>query len=708
MGRVFLAHDPAIDRKVALKTIHLPEGLSNEARADALARFQREVRAAGKLVHPNIVTIYDLGQDPGLGAFIAMEFVEGSSLEARCRPGRLLPPRTVASIACQAADALAYAHREGIVHRDIKPANLMLVGEQTVKVADFGLAKPVGASLTTDGTLLGTPNYMSPEQVQGGQVDGRSDLFSLAVVVYELLTGKRPFRGDSISTIVYRIMQEPPVEPDLGRLAEAAQVKEFLARALAKKPEDRFQTGDEFARGLREAFTPPAQPAADVVQTGTGSDGAQASPGRASAPPASTAGREVSKRQAGARASPARRVGTSRGKTGAVAKRARRRRRPVSLLPLLLFVVGAIIAGWAFRDTIFQWVAPYMTWLPVAQQAQVAQGERESEQAIPSEQTPPAEAVTPQSADAEALPGAELSAPPEPRVDEMAPSLEALVTLWSDPAGAEFRVEDRILPADRILVPDEGAELEVHAVLGCREGRKNLTAADAGTEVLIELEPMMREVRVTSKPDKAVIRVDGEKRGQTPTDLSLDGCHEHRIALSRDGYREWTRGIELEEGVANIPDTIAAELQPLPRGTLLVPSPPYPVRMELPDGRRLKAGEKVRLITGTYRVKFSSGKLMLNKTVRVKVPANKSVSPQMEFPPLATLSVRAQPSNAKIVVSRDGAKRDLGAPPIFAEELVAGTYTVKCTFGHNGEAQERSVTLSAGDNPPVVFLAGKP
>jgi len=703
MGRVFLAHDPAIDRKVALKTIHLPEGFSSEARADALARFQREVRAAGKLVHPNIVTIYDLGQDPGLGAFIAMEFVEGSSLEAWCRPGRLLPPRTVGSIACQAADALAYAHREGIVHRDIKPANLMLVGERTVKIADFGLAKPIGASLTTDGTLLGTPNYMSPEQVQGGQVDGRSDLFSLAVVVYELLTGKRPFRGDSISTIVYRIMQEPPVEPDLGRLAEAAQVKTFLARALAKKPEDRFQTGDEFARGLREAFTSKAQPAAEVAQSGAGSDGAQASTGRAIAPPVSAAGREATRHQAGARARPARQAGTSREKTGAVAMRARRRRRPVSLLPLLLLLVGSIIAGWAFRDTLFQWAASYMTWLPAAQQAQVAQEDRESEQATPAEQMLPG-------ADAkdEVPPGDEVSAPPDPRMDQMAPSLEALVTLGSDPAGAEFRVKDRVLPADRILVPDEGEELEVHAVLGCREGRKIVTAADAGTEVLIELEPVMREVRVTSKPDKAAIRVDGEKRGQTPTDLSLDGCSEHRIALSRDGYREWTRDLELEEGVASIPETIAAELQPLPRGTLLVPSPPYPVRMELPDGRRLKAGEKVRLIAGTYRVKFSSGKLMLNQTVRVTVRANKSVAPQMEFPPLAKLSVRAQPSNAKIVVSRDGATRDLGAPPIFAEELVAGTYTVKCTFGHNGEAQERSVTLSAGDNSPVVFLAGKP
>ena len=195
MGRVFLAHDPEIDRSVAVKTIQIFSALPEHERAEARERFLREARSAGKLMHPGIVTLFDVGETEGL-LYLAMEYVEGTTLDHFCVAENLLPVRSVVELVAGAADALDYAHHAGIVHRDIKPANLMRSGEQSVKIMDFGLALPAAGSLTQESVLRGTPSYMSPEQIRGATLDGRSDLFSLGVVLYELLTGERPFAGD--------------------------------------------------------------------------------------------------------------------------------------------------------------------------------------------------------------------------------------------------------------------------------------------------------------------------------------------------------------------------------------------------------------------------------------------------------------------------------------------------------------------------------
>lgn len=179
MGRVFLAHDPQIDRRVAVKTVQGFASVPDETQADALEGFLREVRAAGKLSHPGIVTIFDVGQDDDQ-LYLAMEYVEGVTLDNFTRPGALLPVAEVLDLVARAAEALDYAHGMGVIHRDIKPANLMRVDEGSVKIMDFGLAQPPESQMTQDGSLFGTPGYMSPEQIRGGAVDGRSDLFSLA------------------------------------------------------------------------------------------------------------------------------------------------------------------------------------------------------------------------------------------------------------------------------------------------------------------------------------------------------------------------------------------------------------------------------------------------------------------------------------------------------------------------------------------------
>jgi len=255
MGRVFLAEDPEIQRKVAIKTIQVFSNIPESERAEARERFTREARSAGKLLHPGIVTLFDVGEHKGI-PYLAMEFVEGVALDHYCRKEALLPVATVLDIIGQVAHALAYAHGEGIVHRDIKPANLMLVGGRTVKIMDFGLAKAPAAHLTSDGTLLGTPGYMSPEQIRGGSIDGRSDLFALGCVLLEMLTGRKAFDGDTISAVVYRVVHDDP--PDLSEYRDrvSPQMEQFLQKALSKEPEGRFPDGVAFAAALSGGATP--------------------------------------------------------------------------------------------------------------------------------------------------------------------------------------------------------------------------------------------------------------------------------------------------------------------------------------------------------------------------------------------------------------------------------------------------------------------
>jgi len=257
MGKVYLARDPQIDRFVALKTIGEDVGLSEEERSSQRSRMVSEARAAGNLLHPNIVTVFDVFED-GDSTFIAMEYLEGTTLDNFCSREKKLPSGKVVDIIIQALSALDYAHRQGVVHRDIKPSNIMILEDGTVKITDFGLAKRLGAPLTQDGFLVGTPHYMSPEQVDGKPLDGRSDLFSIGVVLYELICGIRPFDGDTISTILKKILfEEPPVPAEPPPKTEAG-IFDVARKALAKDPGDRFQSAAEFqeALGNYAAFRP--------------------------------------------------------------------------------------------------------------------------------------------------------------------------------------------------------------------------------------------------------------------------------------------------------------------------------------------------------------------------------------------------------------------------------------------------------------------
>ena len=250
MGVIYAAHDPAIDRKVAIKLIRA-DLLSGEDKADFVARFQREARSAGRCTHPNIVSVYDFAVYEG-NPFLAMEYVEAGNLgQALASVGRFPEVQAVAIVG-QVLDALDCAHGLGIVHRDVKPANILLLANLQVKMTDFGIARLENADLTQAGSVIGTPSYMSPEQCRGDAVDARSDLFSTGVVLYEMLTGERPFPGRNVAQIAYRLLNEAP--PDIrGKVAGvSAYLAVVVERALAKSPADRFASAAEMAAALRQ------------------------------------------------------------------------------------------------------------------------------------------------------------------------------------------------------------------------------------------------------------------------------------------------------------------------------------------------------------------------------------------------------------------------------------------------------------------------
>ena len=251
MGVVYRAIDPVIGRTVAVKTLPLSEAGTGLTKAELLARFQTEARAAGLLTHTNIVVVYDAGEEDGL-FFITMELVEGKSLQALIDSGQLFPLPRILRIMEQTCGALQFAHDRNIVHRDIKPANLMLTPDDTVKVTDFGTAKILQfGTVQQTAHVMGTPSYMSPEQIKGKLVDGRSDIFSLGVVLYELVTGEKPFPGQNITTVIYKIVNEEPVAPRQLDPSIHPGLNAIILKALAKEPTQRYQNCRDLIEDLR-------------------------------------------------------------------------------------------------------------------------------------------------------------------------------------------------------------------------------------------------------------------------------------------------------------------------------------------------------------------------------------------------------------------------------------------------------------------------
>ncbi|MBI2435229.1 MAG: serine/threonine protein kinase [Candidatus Hydrogenedentes bacterium] len=260
MGVVYEGRDPNIGRRVAIKTARRDVMESTGMADEMMVRFLREAQAAGALNHPNIITIYDADEEDGI-AYIAMEFLEGGNLRDLIDAKKKLDVTQIVEIGATLCEALAVAHDNGIVHRDIKPANIMTVKGGEIKIADFGIAHVSDSNLTQEGALIGTPHYMSPEQFMGQKLDGRSDLFSVANILYEMLTGEKPFTGEALSTVMHHVIKTDPTPPHEFNLTIPDELSKVIMKALAKRPAQRYKDGRAMAAALRESLKDNPDPA---------------------------------------------------------------------------------------------------------------------------------------------------------------------------------------------------------------------------------------------------------------------------------------------------------------------------------------------------------------------------------------------------------------------------------------------------------------
>jgi predicted Ser/Thr protein kinase len=622
MGLVYLAHDPEIDRDVAIKTVQIFASLPERERGEARERMLREARAAGKLLHPGIVTLFDAGEADG-ALYLAMEYVEGKTLDHYCRSDSLLQVGEAAEMVARIAESLDYAHGAGIIHRDVKPTNLMHVGGHAVKIMDFGLAKPSEGELTTNGELLGTPSYMSPEQIRGKNLDGRSDLFSLGVVLFELLTGERPFPGETISSIIYRIVNEEPRDiADFKERIEPA-LSGFLQRALAKDPGDRFSSGALFAAELREAAgLPGSRVAVEAPSAAVSVAGQQ---GEAAIPESDLPAPE--------------RTRPRRSSTG-----------PFILGTVLLIVLlGA--GAYIFRDRLGLFQPQQMPdpWLEASVRAE------------------PAEAVV-------SLNGAPL----EP--------------------GAGGAVRYQAAGEPDLLV----------AVLGCRRLERELSPADAGSEVVLVLDSAKLDYPLELAEVSADVRLNGERLAATPLDVELDLCLDNRLELEAEGY--FPAVLEIPSGATPLDARkllAAIELQPIPTGILVLSETSTEVVFYV-DGRRLDRGvREVELPEGRHTIRLKNEAYWIDVTIPVDIVGGESLAPELGLPPLTTLVVQAFPANCKVFLRKPGGAWKYIDDTPARKKVAVGKYEVRVTLNPTGESRDRAIKLGPGENAPVRVAFGR-
>jgi serine/threonine protein kinase len=663
MGQVFLANDPKIDRKVAIKTIVMPPGTSAEEARETSQRFLREAQAAGRLLHPNIVTIFDVGEEDGV-SFIAMEYIEGETLERHTRPETLLPLRRVQELIAQAAAALDHAHQNHIIHRDIKPANLMVLKSGVLKVTDFGLAKSPSANLTQAGVLLGTPSYMSPEQIQGRELDGRSDLFSLGVVLYELLTGMRPFEGDSISTIIYRVLYEDPRPPAAHNPALPPEVNAILEKALDKEADRRYANGSDMVADLAKAFSVLPQ---DTL----------------SRPFQTTARQAPATRQSSQQGTMARgsRNGRDRGPRRAGRPRedeAPQPQRSSAARHSLRIAAAVVLCGLG------------LVFFPrLVNRHEQAAGRLAEAGGAPGKQNLAAGTTT-------------LAA-----VAGGGPAAAGMVAIdvSTIPHGGAISLDATPLAEPRVVLSlSDPKPHNIVAEAGCRRAVAEMTASDLASfkgNLVLELKPRLEEVMVASEPPGARIRLNDRDTGKmTPAVLAIDGCESRSLTLQREGYRPWTASYDSDDDFDAMVESLKkVKLDPVPSGTIMIKKPSdYDVEIYAGERRIGKAGETLALQEGKHALTFRNDKLFVKESMQVTVQGGVAATPLITFPAVGSLTVQAQPSNCKVFV--DGVYVDV--TPVLSLPIASGGHRVKVVFVPNGAEQEVSVAVSGGKDALVT------
>ena len=579
MGVVYHATDPVIGRAVAVKALLLSEEGTGLTRAELLAKFQTEARAAGLLTHPNIVVVFDAGEEDGL-FFITMELVEGKSLQNLLDAGQMFPVPRVLRIMEQTCGALQFAHDRNIVHRDIKPANLMLTPDDTVKVTDFGTAKILQfGTVQQTAHVVGTPSYMSPEQIKGKVVDGRSDIFSLGVVLYEMVTGEKPFPGQNITTVIYKIVNEEPTAPRDIDSSIHPGLNDIIMKSLSKEPAARYQSCRELFEDLRNYRSLPSfsNPNATLPAV-TPQQNSQSQGGYLDSAQIASTSHNLSSRASNPSQTPVvRRTGTM-----APVPEPRESNMLATVLAAI-FLLAVIVFGAQRIRPIFQ--AARQQNRASSTSSEVPQTQAASDPAATVSTT--TDSVPPSNISAEIPLAVNPTANPTPlsgKSAERAPWRPAVVTTNSlSPAVAEYK--DQILQIaterhlrDRLSVKGSGMTLRLSGKLRPAEHSellKFLRSAPVGIQVIDDIrfddtantasssdpskqqpaqaQPPAQGLSVTSDPPGADIFINGDKQsGQTPMTLPLKPG-KYNVVLRFPGYDAYSGSVQVgDDGQAKI------------------------------------------------------------------------------------------------------------------------------------------------------------
>ncbi len=562
MGVVYHAIDPNIGRPVAIKTIHLGGG-SAEEQTRMRERLFREARSAGILSHPGIVTIYDVEQQGEL-AYIAMEYVDGPTLD-HVLSEQAIPGSRMFGILGQTAAALDYAHQKGIVHRDIKPANIMIAAGDTAKITDFGIAKITASEqFTMTGSIVGTPHYMSPEQVQGQMVDGRSDQFSLGVIAYEMLTGEKPYTGEQLTTVVFKIVADEPSPPQRLNPTLSGAIETALRKALAKKPDARYRTCSEFVNALEKACDSTrgwkAMPRGGSLNSPTVAD---VSAPIVNLPPGHAPSRAES--------------------TTTVERQGKRRSGFLAFLGAIL-VAAALLAliGWQADPSLPQKLA----WISERWEALLGRGP----------DTGGAVAAPAEPAAAPAARPAQTTPPPKPSSSPSSTSAAAS----PPPASALEPAERKPSP----MPPSEANPAEAGRAEPPARSEEPAVKQAAEPRIPVRERPPLparvQPVAVISSPGGATATLDGRAEAACKTPCSLDAAPgRHTVAITMPGYQVEHRDVEVGSGPVEMPPVVLRSTG----GTLMVSSEPAGATVSV-NGRPLPqtTPAQLALAPGTYQI----------------------------------------------------------------------------------------------------------
>lgn len=702
MGAVYEGYDPALDRRVAIKTLTSEAILDAESRG----RFEREAKAAAKLAHPNIVTIYELGNFGGKEKpYIVMEYLEGTDVAAVI-DGAGVPLAEALDIVVQLCRALDFAHQKGVVHRDVKPSNLRYLDDGQVKMMDFGIARVEGShQITKSGVMIGTLHYMSPEQIRGEKLDGRTDVFSAGCILYELLSGSRPFAGDSPTSILYSIVHQDP-RPIVDVNSEVPQeVQEVLDRALAKNRDDRFQTAGEMARELEKilsVYRKTLPRTTGALEQRVRDLQAMARDGRF---------RELAQR--------AKKLLEEHPQLDEVRRLLRRALREVHREEL----ESKSSADQRTRhlDEIYQELTELYGKEAVTSRGPSAFAE--------TEVGPPTRSVS------ETVPAGGSSTsvpkPPDP-VRALAAPIWALVAVvllglgvglywmlqreppgprsvahrlrvFSEPQGASIFLNGR---PTGLATAEQGVELPISGVEkdSVLVEVKHDGYAPASAEVELRAEPpdplefvlvaTGRSFELATTPPGATVRLDGKVLdGVTPLTIEIPTNGDHELAISKSDYQ--TASLRLTEAQPLPPGPVV--LTPLGRpGTVVVESP-YPVAVQRSGSVLASESESpsVQLRPGSYELRLVAESVFLDRTVPVQVGEGETTS--IATPALGRVNVRANPGNCTVRIDGFSA----GAPPFMNREIVEGTHEFVFTWP-GGESDVQRVVVQAGKPSYVI------